>query len=59
MNAYKILTPYSYSQTYIVVAENMGKAEEIFKEKHNFIEIIEITLISQYVDVQPKKREPK
>ena len=49
MKAYKIQTGYNYSQTHIVIAESMGKAEEIYKKEYENITIKEIELVSEYV----------
>jgi len=52
MKAYKVLTPYNYSQTCLVIADNMGEAEKIFNEKYKFTTIISIECISDYVQVK-------
>jgi hypothetical protein len=49
MKAYKIQTPYNYSQTIIVIAKNMGDAEKTFLNKYPQTTILEITKISDYV----------
>jgi len=55
MKAYKIVTPFNYSQTHIVVAENIGKAEEVFLEEYSPITIETIELVSEYVQIQKEK----
>lgn len=52
MKAYKIVTPFNYSQTHIVVADDIGKAEEVFTERYGDVKIISIELIAEYVEVQ-------
>lgn len=54
MKAYKIQTPYNYSQTIIVIAKNMGDAEKTFLNKYPQTTILEITKISDYVEIQDK-----
>jgi hypothetical protein len=51
MKAYKITTPFSYSQTNLVIADNMGEAEKIFEEKYK-TRPEKIELISEYVQVK-------
>jgi len=55
MKVYKIQTPFNYSQTHCVVAENMAEAERLHKEAYPDLDIIEITLISDYVIVSKEK----
>ncbi len=52
MRAYKIQTPYNYSQTHIVIADNMGEAEEIYKKEYEYTTILGIELLSEYVLVK-------
>ncbi len=52
MKAYKIQTPYNYSQTCLVIADDMGEAEKIFKSKYEYTTISSIELISDYVQVK-------
>lgn len=56
MKAYKIQTPYNYSQPHIVVADDMGKAEKIFLSEYPNTKILEIELVAEYVQVQTSKK---
>ena len=47
MQVYKILTPFSYSQTHCVVADDMAEAEKLFSEKYPYTKILKIELFSQ------------
>jgi hypothetical protein len=49
MKVYDIVTPYNYSQTHSVVAESMGEAERLYKQKYNTVRIVEIKLHAEYV----------
>ena len=49
MKAYKIQTPYNYSQTNIVIAGTMGEAEKMFLEEYPNTTILNIEKISDYV----------
>ena len=53
MQAYKIQTPYNYSQKHLVICDSMAEAEKIFMEKYPECKIIEITLEAEYVEVKP------
>jgi hypothetical protein len=48
-NVYNILTPWNYSQTKCVVAENMAEAERLFLKKYPYTKILKIELYSEYV----------
>lgn len=49
---FNVLTPYNYSQTSCVVADNIAKAEEIFLGKYPNTKILKIALHAEYVLVQ-------
>ena len=59
MNVYDIETGYSYSQVHCIVANNMGDAERIFKNKYWPTEIKSIRLHSEYVQVQGVDEQPR
>ena len=52
MNVYDIITFHTVGQTHCVVAENMGKAEELFEKLYWPTTIKEIRLHSEYVQIQ-------
>lgn len=53
MYAYKVKTPYSNSQTQIVIADSYAQAETIFKRKYGWTTTINsIEQIADYVLVQ-------
>lgn len=53
MKVFNILTPYNYSQTSCVVAEDMATAEKLFLKEYPNTTILKIELHSNYVIVQP------
>ena len=59
MKVYNILTPYNYSQTSCVVADNMGEAERLFLKKYPNTTILEIKKHADYVIVAPQHKEKK
>ncbi|MFA6972904.1 MAG: hypothetical protein WC208_16090 [Gallionella sp.] len=56
MKAYKICTVFNRSQTHLVVADTMGEAEAIFKEKYK-TDPESIELIAEYVQVKGEGNE--
>lgn len=55
MKVYDILTPFNYSQKSCVVADSIGKAEELFLKQYPNTTILEIRKHSDYVLVQVKE----
>lgn len=58
MKVYKIKTCH-VDQTHCVVADSMGEAERIFKAKYWPVTIIDIELLSEYVQIQTHDEQPK
>lgn len=58
MKAYKIITVFNYGQTDIVIADNMGEAEQIFMERYK-TSPERIELVSEYVLVKGFVKEIK